>query len=115
MLGYSYQSFEFDNFSYNSEDEEQGNDFEFIDKSMNVLLSYFGRINYNFDDRYLLTATLRADASSKLNPEDRWGLFPSFALAWNIHNEDFFKTSIALLVISPKLPIGVETTYKPLL
>lgn len=94
MLGYSYQSFEFDNFSYNSEDEEQGNDFEFIDKSMNVLLSYFGRINYNFDDRYLLTATLRADASSKLNPEDRWGLFPSFALAWNIHNEDFFKASI---------------------
>ncbi len=89
VAGYSYQSFEYDNFSYNSEDEEDGNDFEFIDKSKNVLLSYFGRVNYDYNSKYLLTATLRADASSKLNPNDRWGYFPSLALAWNIHNEDF--------------------------
>ena len=43
--GYSYQAFEFDNYSYDSEAEEDGNDFEFIDKSKNVLLSYFGRVN----------------------------------------------------------------------
>ena len=76
VAGHSYQSFEFDNYSYDSEAEEDGNDFEFIDKSKNVLLSYFGRLNYDYDGKYLLTATLRADASSKLNPDDRWGVLP---------------------------------------
>jgi len=90
VLGYSYQSFDFDNFSYDSEREEDGNTFEFIDKSKNVLLSYFGRVNYDYKGKYLVTATLRADASSKLNPNDRWGYFPSAAFAWNIHKEDFF-------------------------
>ena len=89
VVGHSYQSFEFYNYSYDSEAEEDGNDFEFIDKSKNVLLSYFGRLNYDYNGKYLLTATLRADASSKLNPNDRWGYFPSIAAAWNIHKEDF--------------------------
>ena len=91
VAGYSYQAFEFDNFSYDSEAEEDGNDYEFIDKSKNVLLSYFGRLNYDINGKYLLTATMRADASSKLNPDDRWGFFPSFAMAWNVDKEDFFK------------------------
>ncbi len=94
VAGYSYQAFEFDNFSYDSEAEEDGNDYEFIDKSKNVLLSYFGRVNYDFKGKYLLTATMRADASSKLNPDDRWGFFPSFAMAWNVDKEDFFKGDI---------------------
>ena len=94
VAGYSYQAFEFDNFSYDSEAEEDGNDYEFIDKSKNVLLSYFGRVNYDFKGKYLLTATMRADASSKLNPNDRWGFFPSFAMAWNVDKEDFFKGDI---------------------
>src|SRR5690606_32003967 len=51
------------------------------------LQSFFGRASVNLSDKYLLTATMRADASSKLNPDDRWGYFPSVALAWNIHNE----------------------------
>lgn len=93
VAGYSYQSFEYDNFSYDSEREEDGQEFEFIDKSKNVLLSYFGRLNYDFDSRYLLTASLRADASSKLNPDDRWGFFPSVAAAWNISNESFMENS----------------------
>ena len=91
VLGHSYQSFEYDNFSYNSENQEDGLQYEFIDKSKNVLLSYFGRVNYDFNKRYLFTATLRADASSKLNPEDRWGYFPSVAFAWNIMDESFMK------------------------
>ena len=53
-------------------------------------MSYFGRANFNYKDLYLVTATLRADASSKLSPDDRWGYFPSVALAWNIHNEEAF-------------------------
>lgn len=101
VAGYSYQSFEYDNFSYNSELEEDalnnpGSDieFEFVDKSKNVLLSYFGRLNYDYKGKYLLTATLRADASSKLNPKDRWGYFPSVAVAWNISREDFMENSV---------------------
>jgi iron complex outermembrane receptor protein len=94
VAGYSYQAFEFDNYSYDSEAEEDGNDFEFIDKSKNILLSYFGRVNYDLKGKYLFTATIRADASSKLNPEDRWGFFPSFAMAWNVDQEDFFKGDI---------------------
>jgi iron complex outermembrane receptor protein len=94
VLGHSYQSFEFDNYSYDSEAEEDGNDYEFIDKSQNVLLSYFGRVNYDYDSKYLITATLRADSSSKLNPDDRWGYFPSVAVAWNMHNEDFLADSV---------------------
>ena len=98
--GYSFQSFEFEGYNYNSLSEEDAIanpdadiDFEFIDKSKSVLLSYFGRLNYDYDGKYLLTATLRADASSKLPPSDRWDYFPSAALAWNIHNEDFMKDS----------------------
>ena len=93
VVGHSYQSFEYDNYNYDSEKEEDGNDYEFIDKSKNVLLSYFGRLNYDYNGKYLFTATLRADASSKLNPDDRWGYFPSVAFAWNIHKEDFLNDS----------------------
>ena len=93
VAGYSYQSFENDDYSYDSELEEDDLDFEFIDRAKSVLLSYFGRFNYNFDNRYLFTATMRADSSSKLNPDDRWGYFPSFALAWNLNNESFLEGS----------------------
>ena len=93
VAGYSYQKFEFDNFDFDSEKEEEGNDFEFIDRSESILLSYFGRLNYNYDGKYLFTASLRADASSKLNPNDQWGYFPSAAFAWNLHKEDFIGDS----------------------
>ena len=53
--------------------------------------SYYGRLNYSFDDRYLLTATVRADGSSNLGRNNRWGVFPSVALAWKISNEKFMK------------------------
>ncbi|MCB0587957.1 MAG: TonB-dependent receptor [Phaeodactylibacter sp.] len=55
----------------------------------NRLISFFGRVNYNFDERYLLTATLRRDGSTRFGPENRWGLFPSAAFAWRILEEDF--------------------------
>ena len=57
------------------------------------LLSFFGRVNYNFKDRYLLTATFRADASSKFSEENRWGYFPSAAVAWRISSEPFMKST----------------------
>jgi len=94
--GHSYQSFEYDNTASNyseylNEDGSINSDNsinqDFIDTSKNVLLSYFGRLNLSFDERYLLTATYRADASSKLPKDDRWGHFISAAFAWNIHND----------------------------
>lgn len=53
------------------------------------LLSYFGRLFYSYNDKYLVTGTLRRDGSSKFHPDKRWGWFPSAALAWKISNEDF--------------------------
>lgn len=57
----------------------------------NSILSYFGRAFYSYDDRYLLTATIRRDGSSKFADNNRWGWFPSAALAWKISNESFLK------------------------
>jgi TonB-dependent starch-binding outer membrane protein SusC len=54
-----------------------------------AISSYLGRVNYAYDDRYLLTATLRRDGSSKFSPTNRYGNFPSVALGWNIHKEKF--------------------------
>ncbi|NNF35322.1 MAG: SusC/RagA family TonB-linked outer membrane protein [Saprospiraceae bacterium] len=54
-----------------------------------ALLSYFGRLNYGYDDRYLLTGTLRADGSSRFGSNNKFGLFPSLAFAWRISNEAF--------------------------
>ncbi|OYX24479.1 MAG: SusC/RagA family TonB-linked outer membrane protein [Flavobacteriales bacterium 32-35-8] len=58
-------------------------------KDANRLSSYYGRINYKLKDRYLLTFTLRRDGSSKFGANNKWGTFPSGALAWNIADEDF--------------------------
>jgi len=55
------------------------------------LLSFFGRVNYNYKNRYLFTATFRADGSSKFLKGNRWGYFPSVALAWKISEEEFMK------------------------
>lgn len=57
-----------------------------------ALLSYFGRLNYNFDNRYLLTSTFRIDGSSRFGPNNRYGFFPSAAFAWRISNEPFMKS-----------------------
>lgn len=64
-----------------------------------AIQSYFGRFNYSFDDRYLLTATLRRDGSSLFVEDLRWGTFPSAAFAWNVSNEKFMEnvTSISNL------------------
>jgi len=57
---------------------------------VSTLSSYLGRVNYNYDERYLLTATIRRDGSSRFAPENRFGYFPSVALGWRISNEKFF-------------------------
>ena len=58
---------------------------------VNGLNSFFARFNYVYDNRYLATLTMRSDGSTKFGPGNRYGFFPSGALAWNIHHEDFMK------------------------
>jgi len=57
------------------------------------IMSYLGRLTYNFDSKYLFSANFRADGSSKLNPTHRWGYFPSASAAWRISSEDFLKSA----------------------
>ena len=55
------------------------------------MLGYFGRINYNYKQRYLLSVNARYDASSMLGREHKWGFFPGASLGWNVHEEAFWK------------------------
>jgi iron complex outermembrane receptor protein len=61
---------------------------------INELQSYFSRVNYQFNDKYLVTATVRADGSSKFGANNKYGIFPSFSLGWRIAQEDFMKNSM---------------------
>jgi TonB-linked SusC/RagA family outer membrane protein len=70
----------------NNAEETSANTYE----SEHVLASYIGRVNYNFDEKYLLSATVRRDGSSRLSSIDRWGWFPSVSAGWRIEREDFF-------------------------
>ena len=60
-------------------------------RGSSAIESYYGRLNYGYDDRYLTTFTVRGDGSSSFGPANRWGVFPSMALAWKINNEKFLK------------------------
>jgi TonB-linked SusC/RagA family outer membrane protein len=61
------------------------------------IISYLGRLNYNFDDRYLLQANIRRDGSSKFGTNKKWGVFPSASLGWRISNESFFQPAKKVL------------------
>jgi len=73
----------------------------------NRLISFYGRLNYNLLDKYLLTATIRRDGSSRFSPENRWGTFPSVALAWRIKEESFLKHVDALSNLKLRLGWGI--------
>ncbi|MHA4806671.1 SusC/RagA family TonB-linked outer membrane protein [Flavitalea flava] len=73
----------------------------------NTKVSWFGRINYNFDDRYLLTANYRNDASSTFSPAFRRGNYPSVAAAWNIHNERVFHLPVLISTLKLRGGYGV--------
>ena len=60
-------------------------------KNSNTLISFYGRANYNFDDRFLVTGTIRKYGSSRFGEGNKWGVFPSGSVAWRIFKEDFFK------------------------
>lgn len=73
-----------------------------------TLFSYLGRINYAYKDKYLLTASMRADGSSRYGTDNKWGYFPSGAVAWHVSEEDFLKNSA--VISDMKLRVGYGKT-----
>ena len=92
MVGYSWQHFYSADRSityYNETGEQYEKSTGVWGREESYLVSFYGRVNYSYASRYLLTVTLRADGSSKFAKGNRWGYFPSAAFAWNILNEPF--------------------------
>ena len=72
-----------------------------------VMLSYYGRVNYSFDGKYLLTATVRRDASSRFSKDTRWGTFPSVALGWTLTEEPWLKDNKVISNLKLRASYGV--------
>lgn len=109
--GYSWQHFERQGFNYQrtrvvdaTHPYQRGDSSSFITE--NFLVSFFGRVNYTYNEKYLLTATLRDDGSSRFT-NNHWGLFPSVALAWKINQESFLQNVKAITDLKLRLGWGV--------
>jgi TonB-dependent starch-binding outer membrane protein SusC len=74
--------------------------------NINSMVSYLARINYSYGGKYLITASLRRDGSSKFGPDHKWGIFPSFSAGWILTNEKFFKDLNAGFIANLKLRAG---------
>ena len=126
MAGYSWQHFYYKDFSlrksnimdnigekegwtYSDEEGRYLKDNTYPTPKENYLVSFFGRLNYGLMDKYLLTVTLRQDGSSRFSKNNRWGLFPSAALAWSVINESFMEKTKDVLS-NLKLRIGYGVT-----
>jgi len=114
MVGYSWQHFYSDKgtkYCYSAaKAQEFGKEYykdEYTYKTENYLVSFFGRINYTILDRYLITFTLRDDGSSRFHKDNRWGIFPSAALAWKISDEAFLKDNDVVSDLKLRLGYGV--------
>ena len=114
MAGYSWQHFynsTTNSYPYSAAYAEKTGE-EFYKKgddyaSESYLVSFFGRLNYTLLNRYLVTFTLRNDGSSRFSPDNRWGLFPSVALAWKLNEESFLKNVNAISDLKLRLGYGV--------
>ena len=114
MGGYSYQKFYqkvINKYPYSRDmQEETGNQFyQAADDAIkdNVLISFFGRLNYSYDSRYLLTATFRRDGTSRFHKDNRWSNFPSVALAWRTSEETFMKQQNVLTDLKLRVGYGI--------
>jgi len=119
--GYSYQEFVYtnsfmessnyisDETSYNSINSGNKSTWNlYSGKASNKLISFYTRATYDFNGKYLLTATLRRDGSSRFGADQKWGNFPSAALGWRVSEEDFLKSSN--FISNLKLRIGYGIT-----
>ena len=105
MAGYSWQRFYNENNSKTFRISDKSSLGESVGKGELFLISFFGRANYAFDDKYLLTATLRADGTSRFQ-NHKWGIFPSVAFGWNILKESFMPDSDKLSTLKLRLSWG---------
>jgi len=110
MAGYSYQDWMTKDYKYS---EKTAGGIEYnkpvfpYDLPRNTLVSFYGRVNYSLLDRYLITATVRTDGSSRFAPKYRWGVFPSLALAWKVKEESFLKEVDAISDLKLRLGYGM--------
>ncbi|QIP13530.1 TonB-dependent receptor [Spirosoma aureum] len=80
-------------------------------ESRNVLISYFGRVQYNYSEKYLLSASIRRDGSSRFGSNTRWGLFPSASLGWRISEESFMKGITPINDLKLRASFGTAGNY----
>lgn len=112
MAGYSYQNFTTTNpsrytYTYDGTRRQlQDNNFEFNIPEI-TLIAYYARFNYSYKSKYLLTASVRRDGSSRFAPKYRWGTFPSFAAAWRIKDESFLKNVKAIDELKLRVGYGI--------
>ncbi|MEB2774665.1 TonB-dependent receptor [Algoriphagus sp. D3-2-R+10] len=107
VAGYSWQHWQREStrFDRNTDGDQIVENSRYIDE--NYLISFYGRLIYSFDERYVFTATLRNDGSSRFLGDNQWGLFPSLAFAWNLHNEEFFSAMPSISNLKLRLGYGV--------
>lgn len=112
MAGYSYQDWKTSVYNFPSHNAAgaiiPGTEVVYAnDYPQNTLVSYYARLNWSLLDRYIFTATVRTDGSSRFSPENRWGIFPSFAFAWRMKEEGFLSDIKALSELKLRLGYGV--------
>ncbi len=112
MAGYSYQDFYYNNYAYADYfydgSKRKNSDPQFpSDKPQNRLISFYGRLNLDIHNKYLVTASLRRDGSSRFSKENRWGVFPSAAVAWKMKEEKLFKNINVISDLKLRAGFGV--------
>ena len=111
LAGYSYNNYRTKDYSfasYNAHNVQIGASPVYpFNIPENTLLSYFGRLNYVFNEKYLLTATVRRDGSSRFGPLHKYGVFPSLALSWRINQESFLKNNSVISDLKLRLGYGI--------
>jgi iron complex outermembrane receptor protein len=109
IAGYSYQDFSTTNYNFPDRTTDgfviTTPSFPF-DKPENRLISFYGRLNYSYKGKYLLTGTLRRDGSSRFSEDNRWGMFPSGAFAWRLKEEEFLRNSTTVSDLKLRLGYG---------
>jgi iron complex outermembrane receptor protein len=105
--GYSWQHFEREGFNFRRSIDEQEVAEDSKYRNENFLVSFFGRLNYSLNEKYLLTASLRNDGSSHFADDNRWGLFPAVALAWNLSQEPVMRNVKPVSNLKLRLGYGV--------
>lgn len=108
--GHSYQEFYIYSRSRGTTASEIVNFPESINR--NSLESYFARASFDFSDRYLISASIRADGSSRVAPQNRWGYFPAASIGWKLHNENFLRNSAVVSELKLRAGYGETGNYE---